>query len=315
MSTTTAHFSISGDFITEHVRNLLTEEKPAAAWNLLMESLPGITMEQAADVLSGRSKLVGVNNVDLVEDNPKADSAALMAKLMADAQEGQRLKRLLGGWRDVAGLAHMAYHPVLSRNGGGPKRGSPAGLIDEVVVRNMIGGDQMPGLLMQVFPAFTTEEYEAYFAKYGDALRQLVEESHPYLYREQSLRQSIAEKLPKGVVDAVMNPPAPNPAPKPGDISKEDNGWILPDGTFYPCGFMGHGQLACDLGVQDDKAGTALGWVRVGFSQWTCTRSVVQGNQEPTQSQINKVDAYCEVNDMELPTWAGGKGSGFKHVL
>jgi len=38
-------FSISGDFITEHCRNLCKEGKTGSAWMLLQDCLPGIPVE------------------------------------------------------------------------------------------------------------------------------------------------------------------------------------------------------------------------------------------------------------------------------
>jgi hypothetical protein len=71
------HFSITGEFITEHSRNLMIEGEWAQALKLLTECLYqdtpeghiGITLEQAIDILSGRRKLVGTDQCDLVRDD------------------------------------------------------------------------------------------------------------------------------------------------------------------------------------------------------------------------------------------------------
>lgn len=314
--THTVGFQIHGDFITDHCRSLIEEGKPKNAWLILTEGLPGITTEQAAEVLTGRKKLEGVNDVDLVDDDAGAESSAeFIAQIMEDAQEGIRLRKLLENFRNMAGLCHKAYNPPRDYRGNA-KRGSPAGLIDEAVIKNMLGGDQVPNLLMQVFPPFTEKEFDEYFEKNQDDLYNLVSEVHPWTRTSGAEDMARRTGLPKKVVDAVMNPPEPQKKPKTGDIKKEDNGWILPDGKFYPCGFMGHGQLACDLGMANsDRGAEDLGWVRCGLSEMDGSRNIrIKDGKEPTQAQINKIDLYCEANDMELPSWAGGLGSGFKHI-
>jgi hypothetical protein len=316
VETHTVGFQIHGDFITDHCRSLVEEGKPHNAWLILTDGLPGITIEQAAEVLSGRKKLEGVNDVDLLDDDKSAQAAPeFIAKLLEDAQEGIRLRKLIEGFRDVAGVCHMAYHPTIGRLGGA-KRGSPAGLIDEKVAAALLGGDRIPNLLMQIFPKFTEKEWETYWEKNQDDMYELVSEVHPWTRKSAASDLAARSGLPTKVVEAVLNPPMPQANPKTGDIKKEDNGWILPDGKFYPCGFMGHGQLACDLGIDSaDRGAEDLGWVRCGLSEMDGTRNVrIKRDKEPTQAQINKVADYCEAHDMELPEWAGGRGSGFKHM-
>lgn len=66
------HFSIDGEWLTEHSRNLVREDRWEDALHLLVESLHGFTWNDGIEVLSGRKWLVGINNLELV-DQPQDD--------------------------------------------------------------------------------------------------------------------------------------------------------------------------------------------------------------------------------------------------
>jgi hypothetical protein len=298
MSTATqmVHFSIEGEFITETCRNLVAEGRPLAAWNILSEGLPDMSLEQIVDVLSGRKKLTGVNEVVLVDDNPSAETPInFIATLLGDAQEGIRLREILKDWRDDAGLCHMAYDPP--KKDGIKMRGSPVGLIDESVVRNLIGTDQLAYLLMKIFPKFTEKEREAYFEKNKDELIPIVRDCHRGLYGSDVMKAKEAV--------AILNPP-PRAKPQKGDIKVERYGWILPDGSFYACDYMGHNSLADDLGANGDYDAERRNWIRVTEFNGVPTLYFNGTIGEPTQAQIDTADEFCQARGISLPYWAGG---------
>lgn len=67
------HFSIEGEFITNHFRTICLEGNWSRALETLQESLIGFPAELAIKVLSGDMKLVGVNELNLEEDLDSAD--------------------------------------------------------------------------------------------------------------------------------------------------------------------------------------------------------------------------------------------------
>jgi hypothetical protein len=71
--TTTAHFSVHGDFITDHFRGLVREGNWRKAIDDAIASFAGMTREIAEQILSGKAKLEGINNVTLVEDDAYLD--------------------------------------------------------------------------------------------------------------------------------------------------------------------------------------------------------------------------------------------------
>lgn len=67
-----AHFSISGDWLTEHVRERVLSDMEESALLLLVENLEGMTHEHAIAILLGKKRLTGVNNLELVDEDPDA---------------------------------------------------------------------------------------------------------------------------------------------------------------------------------------------------------------------------------------------------
>lgn len=65
-------FSIDGGFITETVREFVREGNWRKGYDFLMDCLAGMEASMALDFLSGKLKLVGVNEVELAEDDQES---------------------------------------------------------------------------------------------------------------------------------------------------------------------------------------------------------------------------------------------------
>lgn len=74
---TIAHFSIDGGWLTEHARNLVREGRWDHAMRTLVDGLEGMTTDIALRILKGDAKLVGVNDVDLADDDDAKYKEAL----------------------------------------------------------------------------------------------------------------------------------------------------------------------------------------------------------------------------------------------
>jgi len=89
------------------------------------------------------------------------------------------------------------------------------------------------------------------------------------------------------------------------------DGWLSPEGLFYPCAHYGHITLAYLLGFdprpQDIGQITRFeieqaGWVKVSadeFYRWSTL--------DPTQCQLDMIFDYCMVNKVALPPWMKNK--------
>jgi phosphohistidine swiveling domain-containing protein len=68
MTTTTASFSFTGDFYTNHARNLVLDGQWRDGYNFLMKGFDGMESEHAFSILKGTHELEGLGeNMDLVE--------------------------------------------------------------------------------------------------------------------------------------------------------------------------------------------------------------------------------------------------------
>jgi len=69
MTTTTASFSFTGEFYTNHARNLVLDGQWRDGYNFLMEGFEGMGSEHAFSILKGTHALVGSgSDIDLVEE-------------------------------------------------------------------------------------------------------------------------------------------------------------------------------------------------------------------------------------------------------
>lgn len=68
MTVERVYFSISGDFLTSQARDFVLDNDWDRGLSFLMDSLVGITMEQCQSILDGSKKLIGINDLDMVDE-------------------------------------------------------------------------------------------------------------------------------------------------------------------------------------------------------------------------------------------------------
>jgi hypothetical protein len=95
--------------------------------------------------------------------------------------------------------------------------------------------------------------------------------------------------------------------PRAKQLATED-GWLVPDGTLYPCPLRGHGQLACDLGYRYLN----------GFSydprlcHLSNGRWLRMPDSQPTQAQLDTIWDWCQQHGQHLPRWIEHAAGGLK---
>ena len=72
-------FQIHGDFLTEHSRALVREGNWRHAVKTLKDGLIGVNSDQCYEILAGRKQLVGVNDLDYIDDDKHLNSEWLAA--------------------------------------------------------------------------------------------------------------------------------------------------------------------------------------------------------------------------------------------
>lgn len=85
-------FSITGEFLTEHSRNLVLEDNHVSAIRTL-ECLQGFSMDYIYKILRGDARLEGVNSVQLFEDNDKEYKKKLNYKYSGLVRKGSNFYR------------------------------------------------------------------------------------------------------------------------------------------------------------------------------------------------------------------------------
>lgn len=69
----TAHFQIEGAFLTQLARDFVREGNWRKAYTFLMENLHGMDSQIAMDIVQGKKKLTGVNDLELADDDCEAE--------------------------------------------------------------------------------------------------------------------------------------------------------------------------------------------------------------------------------------------------
>lgn len=267
--TVRAHFTISGEFITEQSRSLWAEEgEPEKALRLL-QGVRGLSTSQVLDILEGRSKLIGDSptGVNLAPDNQKLPTL-------------QETLRRLKKERDEA-LEDRA-DLLQFMNGDTVNVPSPTGL--------------------RTVPRRQTKR-----GKHGPVLRDGLDwegvegrnpsDVEPRIYQEVSRdAQDEAEEE----VEEEYEKPKRNP-PSGSKRITNDTGWLSPEGLFYSCRYGQHNDTAWHLGLDPwdmDKAG----WVRltVANGEQCFFRSDYDSF---TKQQTQRILDYCTEKNIEKPWW------------
>jgi hypothetical protein len=272
-------FSITGEFITNHARERWQERNYAGAFKLL-ECLIGMTREQQEDILFGRARLAGVNNVDLLPDSwvPPEGYASLHEALQqgAHADELARYKedhawRLINEeWTSV----------VMSKEGRARLFRGIASLVGEEKAERML--DQHVNELAD---------------RHADAVRGRTLPDEDPVTKE---RPSIFEIMPS---PEAMEHRGHNIKPVLDERMESPCGWLLPDGKYYGCGSMEHIGLAATLlkdqvprGKDAEKHAEDLGWCKVTVG----AGGLYVHGRKLTARQRTKLFDYGEVHKRDM---------------
>jgi hypothetical protein len=214
-------FTITGEFITEHTRQLWLE-KPDRAVEVLLADLPGITPEQVINVLTGHSKLTGDSNtgIEIEDDNdppPLPSLASVLKKYRCHASDAER---------DLADVLDLA-------NNEGVLMASPRGavLVSRRTAIELTGSSRPSAArLFATPPPPGSIQWEEVWAN------------------------RIYQMVDVGSFCDAKAKPDPDPEPKPDQSLPEPPepqskitssiGWLAPDGKFTPCKIEEHRRVA-----------------------------------------------------------------------
>lgn len=346
----TVSFSIDGEGFTQIARGIFADGKSASALDLLLQGLDGITLEQSFAVLTGKNKLVndpdssslGLDGDDAelefpaYDDQPPRDLHGLLLRLKWFEERQEAFRKLT----EFTVLIHRACGKPLYRspvmNRGSSNYSSPVGMIHTRDVCEYIS---------RYLPEPTDEEWDAFWEDHKEPYCALVNEKEEFFEahpeKETDERGYPKHPLEGGkyggfIVDAAPNPNAirdavtsgdplayiraqleldTRPCPKPDQDMESPDGWILPTGEYYPCGYMEHPWLAGKLIPDADNAerdAERRGWVKIhasglisGYDTGMCINPPHRGDNacEPTARQVDAIFRWCERHRQELPHW------------
>ena len=271
-------FKVNGESITDLCRTLWADDlEPTKAIKILVEGYQGMSEAAAVEILTGKAKLVGVNeNTTLVADNAATSKNGnplslidVMSRLLAERERA----RFDETARREARIGHIRF------------TGSPwgGGFLPESVLNKLRNGE------------IGWDEVRPYFEKRVEVLERSFER--------------LSDIKPNQVVDARLKNHleqitkfSAKRKPEPDKHLRSENGWIAPNGNFYPCGPAQHEELAEILG-QDSKT-IEKTHVRVSkniLSDWRS--SISWAGRRLTQRQKDTIWDWCEKHGEECPKW------------
>ncbi len=298
--TGTAFFSITGEFITDHARNLWIEGEYAKAFDVL-GCLIGATREQHEAILFGKAKLTGVNNVDYVADDwTPPDGYATFSEALTRGKHWHELEQR----REIE--AEDKLREVVNLKTGvwsdGEKCDEARRLQDSAA--RLVGKERAEEILKQCYAEAQAAERDKHYPRGGAPKGRAVSGLDMVIHMAQQ-RMMMAGLDPACVptAEALMHR-GENIRPEECRDMSRTSGWLLPDGKYYPCGAFEHIGLATrmlenghpDKGSEPggyERFAEKLGWLKISGA------GVVQGSKA-TQKQLDKLHMYAEHHGLDF---------------
>jgi hypothetical protein len=297
-------FSIHGDYLTDIVRQVWVEGEMTKAIHILKSGFPMFKMDLIMDIILGKKKLVGINEMVIEDDN--ATECCGIPLLSMDQQIEKREKALKVREEKMLALEEM-------RNG----------VIENIP--SIYGLIPVPCSLLQSYSSctgrnkygfkdgFTNEMYAEWFPEQVEYAKQKLDTAMVQRrIKDTMLAAGISSNLANSLIenpiktlDSVISKATGKPS-----IDKDLNGlngWISPDGDFYSCGFMEHIDLADSLGFSEGEIEKT--WVKVrdredprGFAEIRkCLPHDFMLPNKITQSQFDTIYSWCQKHGRNTP--------------
>lgn len=297
----TAFFKVSGQVITDRARHLWQSSQFVKALELL-DCLIGATDEHKAQIISGTSKLVGFNDLDLVPDDwdPPAEYLSYRGALTCGES-----------WEELQTFRETEADRNLKRAAFLQCRWTDGN--DSLEIKHLVTKAQR--LIGEEATNRRLEQFvNGHLEEYPEDNRNVTEES----FRQPSIPLDIfaqaSFRMREGMLALGLDPStAPSPdairnrgmniVPKLCRDMSSRSGWLLLDGRYYGCETMEHIGLAeqllksqCRNPADAEKVAEDLGWIKIA---WGITGLRVCGKKVPTTNQINKLWDYARFHNQD----------------
>jgi len=334
-------FGVNAEGMTELLRSLWQEGQWSKAYRIGMQGFGGMDHETFFAILSGSKKFIQITRTDLDVTNddwtpPEGYKTPSIDAILNELGEWERLRKNADTLKFISPLVYAASGNVqrmlgYQRSRFGP--GSPVGIVTT---------DMVIYLLTLLLPEPTDEQWEKFWEKYESKLRDYVADRSTKLQETMDyLRGGATSDVDKEDVDGEEEVDSSTDfyilhrlatggdplgyvklrtemekwkLPAPDLDMKSQAGYVLPDGTFYPCIYMAHNwlvnKLAAELKLQssdpEKDAEQKWHWVRLNTMadgqthiQW----SPEEERKKPTRKQMDAVMKWASIHKAQLPEW------------
>lgn len=306
MATETVHFSIEGEFITDRARALWGEGAFAKAFDLLSCCI-GMSMDQQVEILEGRKKLTGWNDLDFIDDDwspPEGYPSFMTALERAGSFDAHELERRRH--QEAEDCVREAEKIQNDEWTDGERAADAEFFINRA--RHLIGEDATEAMLIDL-KNDRLKEMQEWSGRTWEAKR-LENDIERLESRVDPVALAYAEAQSRMQLLAMSKGQDPCSVPsidammKRGyDIKPElfadmasPSGWLLPNGKYYGCGNMEHIGLAHVLlepevgeGKNCEAIAEERGWIKISVGMLGCN---VMAKRKPTKKQRDKVFDY-----------------------
>lgn len=348
-------FIITGENFTRLARDMWLSDLPKNALSCCVEGL-GLSKEQAVEVLTGKKKMTGATNegdgsLFLEDDNTEVMSLEEAVRRQEYAfyskiNEMAALKRkieIMGGIVDPENPKVLTQPGMATKDAGFYRKAfmKPASnwakdckterefaakmeedlkeILEHLEVVYDLSGKTLKDLpFMGLGTQWSTVEYDTYAKSFEFSEKAA-------LWKRAKYDGEVAEIKKEREVDKVWTPKTPTTE----DIrdKKYSDGWISPEGYFYPCGFQGHTNLAYTMQYlkmipesfevidyftkkprTDTNADAYLeknGWIKLTGDEWMSFKW--QSNMVLTEKQNEAIMDYMESRGLKKIKYNGNE--------
>jgi hypothetical protein len=308
-------FKIHGEDLTRLARTLWADElQMDRAIRLLTTGLQGCNEPTAMSILTGVKKLVGCNRLDLVDDDATQtelgnllSAESVFVRIRGNKEETEWQLR-------IANEIHSGHTVDLP---------SPYGLCTVPFSMTENAGSIFDPTKRKLKNKFTWKDIEPYrqdaderFIEDTEQLEEISGNTVKQNFRGERTGISILDQFIEG--DKALTKMEEEGAIPDKQLLSE-NGWVAPNGDFFPCGPIMHDSLADILLGKTTDAADAIGrrdgtsiieqtHVRISKNVASAERSsIIFVGREMTQAQKDTIFDWCKKHREDYPTWIDGR--------
>ncbi len=319
-------FKIHGDALTRIVREVWISDHPKKAIEILLLGLHGITQQQSINIILGRAKLEGINNLDMIPD--KVNTFDGHIPLYSIEQMIDRLETFILEEEARYNISVQYYHQLMLE---GRAREIPKDYYQEPnkmrenileYEENLLYLYSLVGKTVADLPLFNIKvaKRSSWMQTYGKAAdeREIDKIMAAPFGDNSDLDPLAVDSTVQGIQDTLKGAGITKPPTIETLLEQEANyqgaqvenitetkfhsGYIAPAGDFYGCPDLQHKMLGNDLRekgsfssdeTDSEKALDDLGWLKLSMGRFAHSLQFI------TQAQFDVIFDYMESENIK----------------